>query len=110
LFSDSVGNKGKVYAFEPVPYLFNILRFHCSLFNLKNVLAENKAVSEHEGYLKFILSEGNVQDNTLVYTENVNKYVLINTTLLDKYFEKQSVLPDIVKIDVQDAKYKCLKV
>jgi FkbM family methyltransferase len=86
LFSDSVGNKGKVYAFEPVPYLFNILRFHCSLFNLKNVLAENKAVSEHEGYLKFILSEGNVQDNTLVYNKN-NRINYINhlKLLLEKY-------------------------
>jgi FkbM family methyltransferase len=109
LFSELVGNKGKVYAFEPVPYLFNILRFHCSLFNLKNVLTENKAVADHEGYLKLILSEGNVQDNRLAYTENTNKNVLINTTSLDKYFEKQSVLPDIVKIDVQGADYKVIK-
>jgi FkbM family methyltransferase len=109
LFSELVGNKGKVYAFEPVPYLFNILRFHCSLFNLNNVLTENKAVSDHEGYLKLILSEENVQDNRLAYTENTNKYVLVNTISLDKYFEKQSVLPDIVKIDVQGADYKVLK-
>jgi len=109
LFSELVGSKGKVYAFEPIPYLFNILRFHCSLFNLKNVITENKAVADHEGYLKLILSEGNIQDNRLAYTENVNKYVLINTTSLDKYFEKQSVLPDIVKIDVQGADYKVIK-
>jgi FkbM family methyltransferase len=109
LFSELVGSKGKVYAFEPVPYLFNILRFHCSLFNLKNVITENKAVADNEGYLKLILSEGNVQDNRLAYAENVNKYVLINTTSLDKYFEKQSVLPDIVKIDVQGADYKVIK-
>ena len=70
------------------------------MFNLKNVITENKAVADHEGYLKLILSEGNVQDNRLAYAENGNKYVLINTTSLDKYFEKQSVLPDIVKIDV----------
>jgi hypothetical protein len=50
--------------------------------------------------------EGNVQDNRLAYTENVNKYVLINTISLDKYFEKRSVLPDIVKIDIQGADYK----
>jgi FkbM family methyltransferase len=104
-----LNKNGKVYAFEPVPYLFNILRFHCSLFNLKNVITENKAVADHEGCLKLILSEGNVQDNRLAYTENVNKYVLINTTSLDKYFEKQSVLPDIVKIDAQGADYKVLK-
>ena len=109
MFSELVGSKGKVYAFEPVPYLFNILGFHCDLFNLKNVLTENKAVSDHEGYLKLILSEGNVQDNRLAYTENTNKYVLINTTSLDKYFEKQSVLPDIVKIDAQCADYKVIK-
>jgi len=109
MFSELVGSKGKVYAFEPVPYLFNILRFHSSLFNLKNVLTENKAVADHEGYLKFILSEENVQDNRLAYAENGNKYVLINTTSLDKYFEKQSVLPDIVKIDVQGADYKVIK-
>jgi len=109
MFSELVGSKGKVYAFEPVPYLFNILRFHSSLFNLKNVLTENKAVADHEGCLKLILSEGNVQDNRLAYAENGNKYVLVNTTSLDKYFEKQSVLPDIVKIDVQGADYKVLK-
>jgi FkbM family methyltransferase len=45
-----------------------------------------------------------------VYAENTNNYVLVNTISLDKYFEKQSVLPDIVKIDVQGAEYKCLKV
>jgi FkbM family methyltransferase len=109
MFSELVGSKGKVYAFEPVPYLFNILRFHSSLFNLKNVLTENKAVADHEGYLKLILSEEHVQDNRLAYAENGNKYVLINTTSLDKYFEKQSVLPDIVKIDVQGADYKVIK-
>jgi FkbM family methyltransferase len=99
----------KVYAFEPVPYLFNILRFHCNLFNLKNVLTENKAVADHEGYLKLILSEGNVQDNRLAYAENVNKYVLVDTISLDKYFERYSVLPDIVKIDTQGADYKVIK-
>ena len=109
LFSELVGSEGKVYAFEPVPYLFNILRFYCSLFNLKNVITENKAVADHEGYLKLILSEGNVQDNRLAYTENTNKYVLVNTISLDKYFEKQSVLPDIVKIDAQGADYKVIK-
>jgi FkbM family methyltransferase len=109
LFSELVGSEGKVYAFEPVPYLFNILRFYCNLFNLKNVITENKAVADHEGCLKLILSEENVQDNRLAYTENVNKYVLINTTSLDKYFEKQSVLPDIVKIDAQGADYKVIK-
>jgi FkbM family methyltransferase len=98
----------KVYAFEPVPYLFNILRFHCSLSNLKNVITENKAVADNEGYLKLILSEGDVQDNRLAYAENTN-YILVNTISLDKYFEKQSVLPDIVKIDVQGADYKVIK-
>jgi FkbM family methyltransferase len=80
------------------------------LFNPKNVLTENKAVADNEGYLKLILSEGNVQDNRLAYAENVNKYVLVDTISLDKYFEKQSVLPDIVKIDAQVQIIKCLKV
>jgi hypothetical protein len=53
-------SKDKVYAFVLVPYLFNILRFHCSLFDLKNVVTDNKAVSNHEDYLKLILSENNV--------------------------------------------------
>jgi FkbM family methyltransferase len=109
LFSELVGNKGKVYAFEPVPYLFNILRFHCSLFNLKNVLTENKAVADNEGYLKLILSEENVQDNRLTYTENVNKYVLLIQHHWISILKNNQFCLIIVKIDVQGADYKVIK-
>jgi len=108
-FSELVGSEGKVYAFEPVPYLFNILKFHCSLFNFDNIVIENKAVAEHEGCSKLILNEENIQDNRLVYKENAKKYFLVNTISLDKYFEKYSILPDIIKIDVQGAEFKVFR-
>ncbi len=49
LMSNLVGNGGKVFAFEPEPKNFEILQKNLELNQIKNVIVEQKAVSEFSG-------------------------------------------------------------
>ena len=51
--SKAVGNKGFVYAFEPVPYTFRTLERIIKIFQLKNVKLINKGCSNNNGKIKF---------------------------------------------------------
>ena len=52
-FSKAVGDKGFVYAFEPVPYTFRTLTRITKLFRLKNVKLIDKGCSDNKGKIKF---------------------------------------------------------
>ena len=51
-FAKKVGQKGKVYAFEPQSFIYNLLKENVKLNNLKNVNLFKNGVGERKRILK----------------------------------------------------------
>jgi len=51
------GESGRVYAFEPEPTNFQVLKENIKLNDFKNVIIENNALSHKDGFLYLELSE-----------------------------------------------------
>jgi len=104
-FSRLVGEKGKVYSFEPEKTNFEHLK-HLTKKN-KNVVLRPFAVGDKNKKIPFFISNVlNVQHQTYPSLDTVNKY-LVRQVTLDKFFSNKKV--DFVKIDIQGGEYLALK-
>jgi len=98
----AVGEKGKVYAFEPEPHNFEILKKNVEINNFKNVILINKAVSDTNGINLLKLDSKNYGAHSLhskVIPHYNGKKIKIKTVTLDTFFKNKNI--DLLKIDVQ---------
>lgn len=103
IFSKLVGNTGKVYAFEPDPYNYDILSKNIKLNNLSNVILIPKALSNFPGKIKLFLDKTNL-GNMSFAAQNISDdggEIEVEAVTLDSYLGGQKV--DFIKIDVQGA-------
>lgn len=118
LASERVGDKGCVYAFEPVPRNYERLMRNLKVNQVKNVNAYNLGLSDKNETLSFSVPRENPAESSLAgsWTE------LTSGTKLNKDMIKAKLMPfdqfykdknlsrvDIVKIDVDGAELKVLK-
>lgn len=107
LASRKVGKKGKVFAFEPDPYNFEVLKKNIELNNFKNVVCVNKAVVDKEKTFYFYISYDLLGDQNFIKDVS-RKRVLVKGKPLDMYFGRKKKV-DIVKVDVQGAEEMVIK-
>ncbi len=111
LFSKLVGEEGKVYAFEPDPENFSILKKNIEANNINNVILINKAVSDKNEEVDFYINQSNTSGNSM-FKENLNQIasssIKVEAISLDKYF-KNNIKVDFVKIDIEGAEVRALK-
>ena len=104
-----VGEKGKVFAFEPEPDNYALLVRNIEENEYKNVcIPVPKAVSNRTGTMKLFLdpySKGNHTIGPQVYdSQNTWGHILVDVTTLDKFFEKYNDSKiDVIKLDVEGA-------
>ena len=96
LFSKLVGENGKVYAFEPDPETFSLLKRNIGENNINNVVLINKAVSNKEEKIDFYILESNTSGNS-VFKENLDKVA------------SKSIKVDFVKLDIEGSELKALQ-
>lgn len=106
--SKIVGEKGKIFAFEPHPANYKWLNRSIEINNFTNIIPINKAVSDRKGLMRLFYSTSNIADHSIVLTENRN-YIGVETTTLDDFFDENQVLPDIIKMDIEGAEMLALK-
>ena len=104
-----VGEKGKVYAFEPDPENFRLLKKNVNVNKYRNVVLVDSAVSNVNGKLKLYLSENNKADHRIYESNEARKYVEVGSISLDTYFRNKKIKIDVVKIDIQDAEMKAFE-
>lgn|SRR3989338_220287 len=111
LLSRLVGRSGRVYSFEPVPYLYEEIRLNASLNHIHNINIIAKAVSDTLGLKDFILAENPCQSHILDAGEAVvSNSLRIDTTTLDHFIFSEKNLPaQVVKIDVEGAEAQVLQ-
>jgi FkbM family methyltransferase len=114
-----VGPAGRVVAFEPSPVLLEMLRYHQRRNRLLQMTVVGTAVMETDGELEtlHLLNGGLSTRNSLTigrpqlpFLESAEKTVaLVSTVRLDTYCEKNGVVPDVIKIDVEGAEGMVLR-
>lgn len=103
LFAQLVGPHGRVYAFEPDPSNFDLLKKSIELNGYQNVTLIQKAVSNKSGKIKLYLGDGNRAINR-IYDAGMNdarQSVEVDIVNLDNYFQDYTGKIDFVKIDVE---------
>lgn len=103
LAASLVGPGGKVYAFEPEPDNFALLKKNVEANRFPNVVLEQKAVSNQSGKLKLYVSDQNKGDHQIYASGERRSFVEISAVRLDDYFSGYAGTVDIVKMDIQGA-------
>jgi len=100
-FARLVGKKGKVFAFEPEPYNFALLKKNLEINGYNNVVLVQKAVSAENTKIKLYLSEENTADNRIFDSKDDRKFIEIESVTLDKYFENYEGKINFIKMNIQ---------
>jgi len=103
IFSELVGENGKVFAFEPDPDNFALLNKNVQINNCHNVVLIKKGVSNKSGMAKLYLSEKNKGDHRTYDLLDGRKSIEIEIIQLDDYFKDYKGKIDFIKIDIQGA-------
>ena len=97
-----VGDTGKVWAFEPDPDAFELLRRNVELNGYKNVTLVPKAIGSKPGTLQLFRHATNRGDHRIYDPGDGREAVKVEVTTLDHYFADASRV-DLIKMDIQGA-------
>ena len=103
LLAKIVGEKGKVYAFEPSPHNFNLLKKYNKSNNVTLVQA---AVGDVTGEITLYISDKLNVDHQTYETDEIREKVNVSSYRLDDYLKNEKV--DFIKMDIQGFEYHAL--
>ena len=106
-----VGNTGPVFAFEPDPSNFEILRKNVKINNYQNIILEQKACADKYGRTTLYQSDHPGMHRVFPQTKQAKGQVQVELTSLDKYFIDSNLADKInfIKIDVEGLEFSVLK-
>lgn len=108
IFSNVIGTKGKVFAFEPEPVNFQYLQQNCKLLN--NATLVNKAVSDTTGVLKIYLSKMLNVDHRTYAIDDYSEVKEIDAVTIDDYLlSVGNPAIDFIKMDIQGYEMAAVK-
>ena len=109
-FANLVGPTGKVYAFEPEPKNFELLKKNVQINKHDNVVLIQKIVSDKDGIVEFFISKFDSIGNKLFKSngehETKEYAIKIESTTLDEYFKDSKEKIDFIKMDIQGGEGK----
>jgi FkbM family methyltransferase len=103
IFAKIIGDEGKVFAFEPDPDNFLLLKKNVELNGYKNVIFVQKAVSNQTGKVKLYISDSNKGDHRIYDPGDGRHSIEIDAIRLDEFFEDFQGKIDFIKMDIQGA-------
>ena len=110
-----VGNTGQVFAFEPDPSNFEILKKNVNVNGYQNVTLNNKAVSDKDGKLTLYITGRTSTENFLFKPENfvgsskIKDTIEIDSITLDEYFRDFKGQINFLKMDISGAEPRVIK-
>jgi len=109
LASKRVGDKGMVYAFEPNPYNFAILKYNVNLNTKRNIKLYNLALGDQEGEILFChdVKRSNLSRIIFDNKECYGRTIRVRQTTLDNIIGDETV--DVIRMDVEGYEYRILK-
>ena len=109
IFSKLVGEEGKVYAFEPHPGNFILLKKNVEMNGYRNITLVEKAVSNRNGKNKLYISENSTGIHRIYDTRDGRKFIEIESIRLDDYFKSYNGRIDWIKIDIEGAEWAAIQ-
>jgi FkbM family methyltransferase len=111
IFAQLVGASGKVFAFEPEPKNFEILKKNIEVNNYQNIIAEQKIVSDESGMVKLFIAEQGIVGHRIQQKTDSQKFIEVESIILDNYLKNLNLSEKInfIKIDVEGAEVKVLE-
>lgn len=109
IFAKLVGEKGKVFAFEPDPTNFALLKKNVETNGYRNVILVQKAVSNKTEKTRLYLSEDNKADHRIYDSHDGRQSVEIEAIQLDDYFKDYDGRIDFIKMDIEGAEAAALQ-
>jgi FkbM family methyltransferase len=104
-----VGPEGRVFAFEPDPVNFELLRKNVEANGHSNVTLVNKAVSDRGGTLRLFVNEANRGDHRIYDSRDGRRSLSIQAVALDGFFKKLDRKIQFIKMDIQGAEARALE-
>lgn len=110
IFAATQAKYGRVYAFEPAPDNFEMLRRNINLNKISNVIPANQAVSGKSGQREFILYKESTAAHSFVFGETKERDIIqVQTVSLDELVRKNKIKTiDFLKMDCEGAEYEIL--
>lgn len=112
IFAKLVGNDGQVIAFEPSPDNFALLKKNIEINGYKNVILEQKAISNKTERTRLYLSEPprhTIHNSTIYNLHKDHKSIKIESIRLDNYFKTYNKKVNFVKMDIEGAEYVAIQ-
>src|SRR5262249_8695322 len=103
LFARHVGPQGKVFAFEPDPANFALLKQTVEAHGYHNVVLIQKAASDRAGVARLHQSATNKGDHRLYDSSDGRPTVEVETISLDDFLADFAGTIDLIKMDIQGA-------
>ena len=101
---------GRVFAFEPHPRNYELLRKNISANGLTNVVALQKAVANHTGTAKLFQARSTsghslcgIPFDWASAEDSANGGMTVETVALDDFFAQTSAEPRLIKMDIEGA-------
>lgn len=100
----------RVYCFEPVKFIHDVLLENITNNKIANVVVTNKALSDTEGLDRIYICDSNVGASSILNRGAAENFVEIEKIVGDNFFEKEMLdRLDFVKIDVEGHEKFALK-
>jgi FkbM family methyltransferase len=111
VFSELVGKDGKVHAFEPLPWAFEIL---ANRGFARNVIMHNCAITEQSGSVPFIFAKGAPEESGLRVKRYNNPRNVVPETITVAARSLDSLDTEIgaihfIKIDAEGSEISCIR-
>lgn|GEM_PF-2761618 len=107
LLAKLIGPEGRLYAFEPNPESFDMLKKNIELNSYKNVTAIQKAAFDRMAEARLYLNGPGVT-HSLRRGNNSRRHITVDAVSLDEYLKDETAGFDFIKIDAEGAEYNAL--
>lgn len=109
LAASVVGAQGAVFAFEPDPDNYRLLRANAELNGLEHcITAVEAALSDVEGEGRLFLSEDNLGDHQVYSGDEQRSSVPITLCEGSEYLAERTQRVDLLKVDTQGSEYQVI--
>ena len=112
IFAKLVGCNGKIFAFEPEPFNYDLLQKNIKINNYDNVTTEQKAVGNENDVIKLYLSKIRTGMHRIYKSKYTNdEFINVDIVKLDDYFKDSEFFNKInfIKMDVEGSEFGVLK-